>query len=838
MNPSQSDAVDFGPFLTNSFGDRYLHSVNRNVFNQEGSDALYKKKFKNSFQRKDCLGIFLGSDSGLLLQYCLKQELPTGSSYVFIELPEVQALLDKNLLQNLPPQITVLSYDEFWEKQESFRFNEYILAQRANVYTSFCVEDGHIFDYRTIETHFRDTYKKTVADLFISIGVDPFVDKAIANLCDNRVETTKLRNCFAGRTGVVLGGGPSLDTILPWLKKHQDQVVIFAVARICQQLWQEGIVPHVIVAVDPQEHIFEFCKEMLFFSETSIFIHSFHASTSLISQWGGLSTYTGSRVPWPSKLNNDNEVSTGSTVTNLALGLTGFTGCSQTILGGVDFCFSREGFSHASGSDEYIAGPNLLNTIPIETNSGEFANTRPDYYRGMKDMEKQAKSLVQEGLHIINPSPDSARIEHVEFLPLDQLTLPAPGQHPLEIIRGLLPVETSETRDTYYRLVRKELQRQHEKIRKFNKLIKEALKCNAGLFGRKGMQADFKYKIRMDEIEEKLKKDYEEIYAFVRIYNLRELLQTTTTRSEEDNWSDREIEEFGQKYYQVCLKSAHTLIAQLNTLLKTVEIRLAEENKSPKIRKLVQFWQKNNQHGRAKIWREQHPELWQKLGKEEQTLLLDTEKTFTEILQRSDTEYQQMRRKAAPLAGLATNAVSFFRAKDEKALARLIEGLRHHPDTDKAERLVAFATGLQYELAEDVANALEQYNTLISDEADFLTEDTLRRIFQLSLDQGKYDDALLAADCLTGLSITYAPFLAKLYELGNDKAQALDIYTRYIEQVGLDSSVLLKMAHIYTDLGIDDGARLMYTTILEQDPENKAALNFLSQNTIERNESE
>jgi len=39
---------------------------------------------------------------------------------------------------------------------------------------------------------------------------------------------------------------------------------------------------------------------------------------------------------------------------------------------------------------------------------------------------------------------------------------------------------------------------------------------------------------------------------------------------------------------------------------------------------------------------------------------------------------------------------------------------------------------------------------------------------------------------------------------------------------------MLKMARIYLDLEIIEGAKLMYESVLEQDPENQAALQFFS----------
>nr|PID64438.1 MAG: hypothetical protein CR963_00655 [Gammaproteobacteria bacterium] len=464
--------------------------------------------------------------------------------------------------------------------------------------------------------------------------------------------------------------------------------------------------------------------------------------------------------------------------------------------------------------------------MPIETNSGEIADTRLDYYQAKLEMEEQAQTLVAGGLRIINPSPASAKMENIEFIPLNQITLEPEQQDPLQTVRNILPEETSERRSHHYRQIKKEFADKSDNIVKMNKLMREALLCNANLSNPKKARTHARSKKRMDQIEEILKTRFSHLYTFIRTYHLTGLLQATTVRTEEESWSSDEANEFMRKYYQTCLEGGKKIFTLLNNALNTAEMRLTEEKEAPEIKRLVQFWQKNKQHGRAGIWRKQHENIWQKLNEDDRRLLENTEKVFTNSLKDDDTPFLQEHRRTASLTGIAAVAFKYFKFGDEKALARLAEGLKHHPDTTTAEKLLFFVNGLQYELNGNKDAALAAYNALIGDQADFLTEDVLRRIFSLCLDHGQYDDALLAAECLTGISVTYAPFLARLHELGGDKTKALDIYTQYMEQTGLDVPIMHKMARIYLELGIIDGAELMYSTILEQDPQNSTAQDF------------
>ncbi len=243
MSFPQPAAIDPGPFLVNSFGDHYLYSVNRNVFNEEGTAAIYRRKYKDIFTQKDQLYIILGSDGGLLINYCLQQELPKGSRYIFVELEEIIAALPPSLKENLPDAIRLFSFNKFWEEQGSFQYINYIAARRDTLLLTFAVEDAHIPGYRNLQSQFDNKLQAVRREESIKLQLAPFMKKMIANLCDNRHPVNTLTNCFKGRTAVVLGGGPSLDDILPWIKENRESLVIIAASRICRQLFEKKVPP-------------------------------------------------------------------------------------------------------------------------------------------------------------------------------------------------------------------------------------------------------------------------------------------------------------------------------------------------------------------------------------------------------------------------------------------------------------------------------------------------------------------------------------------------------------------------------------------------------------------
>lgn len=60
-----------------------------------------------------------------------------------------------------------------------------------------------------------------------------------------------LKNKFAGKTGVIVSAGPSLDANILYLKKIQDRAVIICVDTALKPLLKRGIHPHFTVTADP-----------------------------------------------------------------------------------------------------------------------------------------------------------------------------------------------------------------------------------------------------------------------------------------------------------------------------------------------------------------------------------------------------------------------------------------------------------------------------------------------------------------------------------------------------------------------------------------------------------
>ncbi|MFK7776839.1 MAG: DUF115 domain-containing protein, partial [Gimesia sp.] len=483
-------------FLTNKYGDRYLYSINRSVFNHSGSQSVYHSQFPEILGKEDFLYIVIGTDSGLLLKYIKTKTIPDGSRVLCIELPEILLRLkNEGLLKNLDERITCISLAEFAqvEADSSFKMTEYFTLGNIDLLMSLAVSDAFTPEYRELSWDVQQMLDQKNWAISSTLGSEAFIKTQLMNVAENRFSAACFNNIFAGKAAVLLGGGPSLDKFLPWLQNNREKVVVLAVSRISRRLLEVGLSPDFVFSVDPQKISFEVSKEMLQFDKGTVFIHCYHVSPHLLSQWQGHSFYSGALFPWKTDLNiAANFPHPGPTVTNTAFATAVEMGFSQIILAGVDLCFDSTGNSHAKGSCERTAGPQFSQQqYWVKTNCGDDAVTTHAMGHAVSVFGIQAELALERGCKTYNFSLDAAEIPNVEYSSVDDLKIGALGSGVLEKVLKNLSEETQVLRISHYKVVIAELLRVKTKFQQIKNLVNDALKFNDGLFGRKGMKADF-----------------------------------------------------------------------------------------------------------------------------------------------------------------------------------------------------------------------------------------------------------------------------------------------------------------------------------------------------------
>lgn len=820
------------PFLTNKFGDRYLYSINRSVFNHSGSPSVYQNRFPELLEKEEFLYIFAGTDSGLLLQYIKSKRIPEGSKILCIELPEILLRLkDEGVLQNLDERIQCISLPELTqvETDPEYRMNDYFMLGQVELHISFAAHDAFTPEYRELAWNVQQLLEQKKWSIGARLNRELFVKTQLMNIAENRFSAARFGQVFAGKTAVLLGGGPSLDAILPWIQKNREKVVVLAVSRISRRLLEVDLVPDFVFSVDPQMISFEVSKEMFQFNQEAIFINCYHVSPHLLSQWDGVSFYSGPLFPWKTPLNIAKDFPhPGPTVTNTAFATAVEMGFSQIIMAGVDLCFDNAGNSHAQGSSERAAGPQFSQQqYWVKTNRGKDAVTTYAMGHAVTIFGAQAKQAMERGCKTFNSSLDSAEIPNIEYLSVDDIETELSFVDTEAIINKIRPEDTRQLRIEHYEKVISELLRAQTKFKQIKKLSNDALKFNDGLFGRKGMKADFKYKIKMDNLEKKLNRSYGDFMPLVKDFDIKNIIKITHLK-ESSEWTDKEIEDAGRLYYESLRNSSERLIELIVDALERTRSRLEEEQVLPDFPQIIKQWRKDNVPGRSRIWQTRNPQGETYQGAVDKKALADFTKEFKAIILQKEIPYAQRLLDNASPSVARGNALLLFRNQNLEGLSQLVSGLSLL-DNDEAGRVAHLVRGYLAELSDDQETALNEYQGVISEAIDPVLEDALRRISILALKGSDFENAGMALQCLASISPVYLSQYAGFSKLVGNVQQAVNLYADYLEQVPDDTNIMLKLGTIYMEQEMHEGAEMLFRAVLGISPENSAAKMFLAE---------
>lgn len=815
-------------FLTNDFGDKYLYSANHNSLNKLGAAETHRSRFDTLCETKDTLFIVIGSDSGTLLTYLRSRTIASGSLFILIEPPDIFERIQQELQPPPDQTIMFISVEDFDATIDAINFKSYVFIDKVQLTKSTAADYAFIPDYYDLFFSIQSKTQQLVWSIQTSLGIQPFIKTQLANLSENSTSSIALKNFFASKTAVLLAGGPSLDEILPWVIDKRDALVIMAVSRVCRRLLDVSLQPDIIFSIDPHQVSFDVSKEMLNFCEQSIFINHVHASPLLLAQWSGRRMFLGNRFPWPSEMNPPTISSAGPTVSNTALATAVAMGFSQVILAGVDLCHSKQGYTHAKGSNEHQAGPQLGKAgTQVLTNGGWMAETTSDFATARDILSVQAKKAQQQNVQFINPAQGAAKVDHVRHAALDDIRLTSISPSPREELAKVAVPLTAEQYQNDLQGVANELIRAEGQLRHILKLGKEALRCNEGLFGRKGRKRDFKYKKQMDKIERKLNRNYGDFSRFVKQYGLRDFIKITRV-DKSDNWEHDEIENTAATYYEAYTKNTKELLQLIKQSKQRIQARLEEEKLNPDFSLLCNQWQHDNQPGRLLVWLRHHNMEVSGLPAEIQPMAHQLHDQFEAIMDSTaETEHMKRSKEYADLGNSLRGKIQmYYQKKDLETLQNLSTTLSQHPEA-KAKKFLYLAQGYLHELQNSPDLALDTYQLLFDQEDELFLEDALQRIASISLQNEDIENALLALETLARISPSYLVRYGDLLRLTGEHQKALAAYLDYLEKAPKDLSLMLKLGQYYRKLNITEGAKAMYLHVLQLDPQNSTAEKLL-----------
>lgn len=806
-------------------GEPYLYSISRDTFEKRNFADTFHAVYGDKLSEKDTLYIVLGTDGGLLVDYLLEKGLPYGSRYLFVELPHVIA--------NIEAQLTFTKWDdkvafctiENWQQiAEQHKVHAYLFTEKIEYLKSISAIDG--YDTRYYEVN--DAINLTLASLkhktIMSLSRRPFMERKLENLAENATPFATLEGKFKGKSCVVLGGGPSLDNHIDWIKNNKNRLIIIAVSRIAKKLLADNITPDLIFSVDPYDVSFDVSKEMLDLPPSVIFVHSNYVVPSLLGQWHGKSMYCGSRTPWEGKLSPKNIELRGPTVTNYALSGAIHLGFEEIYLAGFDLCFAKNGATHSSNSNEAKVGP-ILNFIGqwVDTYDGERAETSTSFLHASNILNDQAREAIEQGSKIINLSSSAIKLENIPQLSPDEITLnPATN---LREVFSELDVTINNDNKTLQALII-EIDKILKDIVDIEQIVNQALKDNAALYKTyKNEEKNHQIKLKLDKAERKLDKKYKNTTLFIKKFGIKNFIKVVRADTDQD-WTDEDMEETGRVYYQAYADTIDDIKPLFYATKERLKSRIEELKVQPNVQVLLTQWQKDAQFGRAQLWKSRHIEKFDLLSTEEKQAFDEMSKKYRQVIDNQNTQHLKRTQSEASLTGLNRKIVYLFKRRNAAGLTQLKNNLTKAVENDtNAQWLLHLCEAYLHILNE---NEQAAYHALEQIDNKLFTEDEAIQISTLALKIGEIEVATEYLEKLANISDVHKPRFATILQIQQKYPEAEAVYLDYLANTPNDNRIRMALIKLYQTLNRIDLIIPHAQQILDIEPDNKDALALLN----------
>lgn len=345
----------------------YLHSNNNPM---EEARMLVNRCFDASKREYVVWGCGLGYHVLRLYQYT-RGAIPIR---VFEESREMLHLAyDRGVLAQIPTNRLICENDP-----DGHKFATYINNHTTGLLLHLpSIKKIHNLELRNVMEDFYASWNGTIQfgeELKINYGYNILS-------CNHFVD--ELESMFAGNEIIIVGGGPSLNENIDFLKQHKGKSVIAAVTTVWRKLLDAGVQPDVVFVMDSQKRTYghiegvKDCTTPLVLDSTAY--------------WEFGANYSGPKYiacqngfPDAEKLAQKKGLriyETGGSVVTLALDVALRLGAASVLFVGVDLAYP-EGKSHASGTmDEKKLSLDILHPVKAQDGSITYSDKLFDMYR-------------------------------------------------------------------------------------------------------------------------------------------------------------------------------------------------------------------------------------------------------------------------------------------------------------------------------------------------------------------------------------------------------------------------------------------------------------------------
>lgn len=784
--------IDFDPgeSITNPFGERFFPKVSGNLFAKSSSATIFGRYFKETFKQEDTLFIIGGTDSGLLPFYLAEhfKEKRGGRKFIFIDYSSVFNDID---ISTLPDWIECYPAD-FPMGILSQSEVEYMASGKIALIKSLAIIDSKYEDaYGQLLAHIEEEFRKLMFAENVTSATRSFIDAQLLNVHRNIRPIKLLRGKLKKRDVLMIGGGPSLDDSIGWIKENADKFIIFAAGRTSPRLLQEGIQPDFLVSVDPHDLSFDNSKRMLEFNENTILMNCHHINPKLLNQWALNSVYFGERLPWGEP--EENSSSPGPTVIHSALHQAVFMGATNVYLTGVDLCFYK-GKTHASGSAESKIGKlGVKQLTHVETYSGDIAETDQAFSSGVDSLAWLVKGYETHSpdCSVYNLCEYAAKVEGVEYKDKSDVELSGLKNKfdLMKEINQILNVDLEE--------MVKHLNMQMTEFQNIQEILEEGVKLsNQGLSLSEEYHDDSKSSDKIIQIKDKLDNKLGDMGEMLYHYGYDYFRDLFRPVEDEVNMSENEITLTLKSFFKGMKQSCGDFILQLEKSIKVLENRLQEFKPDSRPEKLLPIWINHFETGRYKIWQKYHPNS--SVTIQDQEALDQASEIFKKNLAFLDTQQAKLfkERSLSPVE-LHTKVLKAFDKHDIESLKEIQQQL-NKVDSFDGQQLAVLVKGILAEMNGDNAEAIDAFQQI---EFKPFKLFALKHLLDFSMKADEHEQVLIYLEGLCEFSLEYMlPYSDYLALLGQDEF-AYAVMDSFTKRMPEHFSGFLKLAELALKTG-------------------------------------
>ncbi|MGB0899306.1 MAG: 6-hydroxymethylpterin diphosphokinase MptE-like protein, partial [Psychrobium sp.] len=776
----------------------------------------YSQLLSEYFWKEDSYHVVAGTDSGLLIEHIVNEGIPKNSVYLFVECPEYIELIRPELNDEWQQVLKFCTPDE-WE--QGFDHNNaaaYFYNDAVMLHYGSAVRAGRNDLYHQLKLRLDFIYKNKVYENSAGLGNRDFISCQLQNVAHNINSGQLLKNAFAGKTCIILGGGPSLDEHLPWVIENQSNLLVIAVSRISRKLQQVGLVPDVVVALDPQQMSYDVSKELYNYPPEVTLLSSYHVIPKLLSQWKGRAAYIGNRLPWESKLNAPEHFTEGPTVVNAALIAAVDMGCSQILLTGADMCYGPDGSTHASASFESEREIDISRDSQwLDTYAGHKAETIIPLILTANYLSKHAHYANEHASKVYNLSKNALKLDHIEYLDINDIELETITIPSKDITKSLLPLVSASDMRRELKLLELEFNKVKKDLSAVNRLATDAIIATGKAFDASSSEHQaISNRQKIEKIERKIKGSYGYLDKLLKTLAFRDFAKILMGGAA-ITLSEVELAQRNTIYYQAYINGVKELRALLVPAQERLEVLINAYSKSIDMPRIIEYFSQNLEFGIGDI-----------ISSYRSNELNDNDKELLLSLKGKLDTYQRGINKAYGrvnhgLGGVAEKIRQLAKDNDHVGLSAVIEFLnKSKEDKTRVEYLSNLGQAFCALINNNHYMAIEFFKK--AQEVGLSQWDKEQFVDALVLSE-QYDEAMSLLGSLTksnvGLNRLYGQLLAhhKHFE------QAVDAYSKYLEVFKQDIDGWAELGNVFIELAIFESALMAYEFILSLDPNHQVA---------------